>query len=257
MSLVDWSTFELAVVLLAGLAAGFINTVAGGGSLLTLPALMLTGMPATIANGTNRVMILIQSGAAAWRFDRAGTLNRRQALRLALPTVVGAALGALGASVMSDEALEPVILIVLIVVAAIFAWRPGWVSGDPSRATDDAPEGAPVWLGLFGTGLYGGFLQAGVGFVLLTVLAGLLRMDLARANALKVALVVPYTIVALMIFAQAGQVDWWVGLWLGLSSAIGAWLGVHVNLKRTAWLRTLVLVAVVTSAVVMGARHLA
>ena len=255
MSPLDLSGIEFLLVVGAGLVAGFINTVAGGGSLLTLPALMLAGIPPTVANGTNRVAILMQSSAAAARFDRAGALNRKQALRLSVPTLVGAVIGAYGASVLSDEHLEPLILIVLIVVAAIFALRPDWVtpSGEGPKAHEEGPF---VWTGLFVAGLYGGFLQAGVGFVFLTVLAGMLRLDLTRANALKVALVVPYTVLALGIFVLADQVDWAIGGLLGLSSVVGAWLGVRVAMTHTAWLRWLVLGAVVTAAVSTGLRRL-
>jgi uncharacterized protein len=255
VSPLDLSGLELAVVIGAGLVGGFVNTVAGGGSLLTLPALMLAGIPPTVANGTNRVAILMQSSAAAARFDRAGALSRPQALRLAAPTLVGAGLGAYGASVVSDEQLEPIILVVLVVIATIFAFRPAWVT--PSAADVEAHrEGPLVWGALFVVGLYGGFLQAGVGFVFLTVLAGMLRMDLTRANALKVALVVPYTLLALAIFAMADQVDWALGALLGVSSVAGAWLGVRVALTRTAWLRWLVLGAVVTCAAATGLRRL-
>lgn len=256
MSLPDLSAIEWAVVGVAGAAAGFINTVAGGGSLLSLPALMLAGLPPTVANGTNRVMILIQSTAATQRFDQAGALCRRQAARLALPTLLGAGIGAYGATLTSDEALEPIILGVLVVVALVFALRPSWVSAGGPPGDEMPTDGPAVWGGLFVAGLYGGFLQAGVGFVLLTILAGMLRLDLARANALKVALVLPYTVLALIIFALADQVDWAVGLVLGLSSALGAWLGVRVALERTSWLRWLVLGAVVASAVAMGLRRL-
>jgi hypothetical protein len=246
----------LTVVIVAGVVAGFVNTVAGGGSLLTLPALMLTGLPPTIANGTNRVAVLMQSSVAAARFDRAGVLSRAQALRLAAPTLVGAALGAYAASVMSDEALEPIILGVLVLVAALFAFRPDWVAPIHVAPPEARPEGPGVWLGLLVAGLYGGFLQAGVGFVFLTVLAGMLQIDLARANALKVALVVPYTLLALVIFALADQVDWAVGALLGLSSMVGAWVGVKVAVTRTDWLRWLVLGIVVACAFVTGLRHL-
>ncbi|MDP6943637.1 MAG: sulfite exporter TauE/SafE family protein [Myxococcota bacterium] len=253
----DLSAIELGVVVGAGLAAGFINTVAGGGSLLTLPALMLAGIPPTVANGTNRVMILMQTSAATYRFDRAGVLERGQVWRLAVPTVLGAGVGAYGASVMSDAALEPVIFAVLICVAAIFAFRPGWVAASEGGVTGTPSGRGAVSTGLFFTGLYGGFLQAGVGFVLLTVLAGMLRMDLARANALKSALVIPYTVVALAIFGVAGQIDWGVGASLGVSSVLGAWLGVHVTLERTEWLRWLVLGAVTASAIAVGWQRVA
>jgi len=122
---------------------------------------------------------------------------------------------------------------------------------------DERREGPAVWASLFVAGLYGGFLQAGVGFVFLAVLAGMLRIDLARANALKVALVLPYTLLALAIFALADQVDWAIGALLGISSAAGAWAGVNVAITHTEWLRWLVLGIVVTCALATGLRHLA
>jgi uncharacterized membrane protein YfcA len=123
----------------------------------------------------------------------------------------------------------------------------------PDVDPDEAPRApsAMTLLMLGMTGFYGGFLQAGVGFVLLTVLAGTLRLDLTRANALKVALVVPYTLVALGIFAWADQVAWGVGGLLGVTSMLGARLGVYVAMERAGWLRWLVLGTVVASGITM------
>jgi uncharacterized membrane protein YfcA len=225
--------------------------------LLTLPALMLAGLPPTVANGTNRIGILMQSTSATLQFQRAGALDLQLSGRLLWPTILGAGLGAYTASVTSDAALEPLILSVLVVIALLFAVKPGWVA--PSGDRDEVPTApGPMTLLMLGlTGFYGGFLQAGVGFVLLSVLAGGLRLNLTRANALKVALVVPYTLLALGIFAWADQVAWGVGVLLGAASMVGAQLGVYVAVERAGWLRWLVLGAVVTSCAVMTLRRLA
>ena len=252
LSLGEWSLISL-----AGLVAGFINTIAGGGSLLTLPALMLAGLPPSIANGTNRIGILMQSTAATMSFRKAGALDLGLSARLLMPTLLGAVLGAYSASILSDASLEPLILIVLIIVALLFALRPAWVAPLHTQASAPRSPSGWAWMGLALTGFYGGFLQAGVGFLLLSVLSGLLRLDLTRANAIKVALVVPYTIVALGIFAWADQVAWGVGLVLGLTSVIGARLGVRVAVERAEWLRWLVLGAVIASAAAIALRKLA
>ena len=256
VSLEALSLGEWAIISFAGVIAGFVNTVAGGGSLLTLPALMLAGLPPSVANGTNRIGILMQSGAATLRFHKAGALETGPTARLLAPTMIGAGAGAYAASVLSDEALEPLILGVLVVIALLFALKPSWVAPAPEEARS-SPERSPwAWPALLLTGFYGGFLQAGVGFLLLSVLAGLLRLDLTRANAIKVALVVPYTLLALSIFVWADQVAWGVGLLLGLTSILGARLGVRVALERAGWLRWLVLAAVITSAAAMGVRRI-
>ncbi len=252
MSLESLAAIEWFIIVLAGLFAGFINTVAGGGSLLTLPALMLAGLPPSMANGTNRIGILLQSAAASWRFYRAGVLDLKLGAELLAPTLVGATFGAYLATSIPDDTLEPIILGVLTLVALLFALRPSWVAPEPEDTQKQALPRPLVWLALSGAGFYGGFLQAGVGFLLLTTLAGSLRLDLARANALKVALVLPYTCVALVIFIASGQVSWGVGLLLALSSVVGARIGVHVALTRTQWLRWIVLTAVTISALVLA-----
>ena len=256
MSLAELSAWQWAIVAVAGLLAGFVNTVAGGGSLLTLPALMLAGLPPTVANGTNRIGILMQSSSASLQFQRAGSLDLPLAGRLLWPTLIGAGLGAYTASIISDEAMEPLILGVLVTVACLFALKPQWVAPQPSPQRAPESAGPFTMIMLLITGFYGGFLQAGVGFLLLTVLAGTLRLDLTRANALKVAIVIPYTILALGIFAWADQVVWGVGVLLGATSMVGARLGVYVALERADWLRWLVLGAVVASGVAMASRRL-
>ena len=216
---------------------------------------MLAGLPPSIANGTNRIAIIMQSGSAAFSFHQAGVLNPTLTLGLLAPTLLGATLGAYAATVLTDDALEPLIFGVLVIIALLFALRPEWVAPKPNAAPRTPAATKWTRIALVMTGFYGGFLQAGVGFVLLSVLAGMLRIDLTRANALKVALVVPYTLIALGIFMWADQVAWGVGLVLGLTSVMGARLGVHVALERAGWLRWLILLAVIASAIAIGLRR--
>jgi uncharacterized membrane protein YfcA len=236
----------------AGLLAGFINTVAGGGSLLTLPALMLTGLDASVANATNRVGVFTGSLAASHAFVKARTLEPRDVARLAGPTLAGAALGALAASWVPASTLEPILLATLVVMALVLALRPAILAPSPHE-TPRAP-GPRALLELAGAGFYAGFLQAGVGFILLAVLAGRLRHDLVRANALKVALVLPLTVVALGIFWWQDLIRWTPGLIVGAATAVGARVGVGFAMRYAAALRWLVLLAVIALAVAVALR---
>ena len=219
---------ELAALLAAGLVAGCINTIAGGGSMLTLPALVLVGLPVDVANGTNRVAVVMQSLAGAWRFDKAGVVEWGTVRRVLLPTIAGAVIGAIVAAyVVPEEYLGPVLFGTMLVVALVFLFRPPVDSAD---GEERAPHVLSP-LGLFGAGLYGGFVQAGVGLVLLAVLTGLTRRSLVEANALKLVVVLAFTLVALGVFVVAGQVRWVHGLILSGATVAGALLGVRFALK--------------------------
>ena len=236
----------LAVLVVAGIAAGFVNTIAGGGSLLTLPALMLVGLPANMANASNRLCIVTQSVSGVIGFHRKGKLATGAIGGVLLPTLLGAGTGASIAAVAPNAVLRPVLLGTLVLVAVLLAVRPNLVTAE----ADDEPQpvGLRAWLGLFAAGAYAGFIQAGVGFVLLAVLGGLLRFDLVRANALKLVCTTVYGVVALAIFVYAGQVVWFPAAILALATVIGSQLGVRfaVNVSANV-IRRIVLVAVVAS----------
>ncbi len=237
----------LGLVAVAGIAAGFVNTMAGGGSLLTLPALMLLGLPADVANGTNRLSVVTQSVSGVWLFRRSGKIELKRAGGVLLPTLVGSAVGALVASRVPAAVLEPVLLGTLVTVALLTAFAPNAVAPEGEQPR---PVGWRGGLGLFGAGLYGGFIQAGVGFVLLGVLGGLLRYDLVRANALKLVCTAIFGVVALGIFVAAGQVSWVPAVVLAVATVVGSQLGVRFALEVEAKvLRRVVLVAVIASCV--------
>jgi len=238
----------LAVLCAAGIAAGFINTMAGGGSLLTLPALMLVGLPADIANASNRVSVVSQSVSGVYLYAREGKLKRRAAMSVLLPTIGGSLLGALAASRAPTWLLQPVLLVTMVLVALLMALKPELAMGEADDlARPMTPRGA---AGLFAAGLYGGFIQAGVGFVLLAVLGALLRYDLIRANALKLACTMVFGVVALGVFVAAGQVSWLPACVLALASVLGSQLGVRFALKmQQRVLRWIVLVSVICSCI--------
>ena len=239
---------EEAVLLLAvGLVSGFINTLAGGGSMLTLPALMMMGMPADLANGTNRVAVLAQSITGAKGFDQAGKLDRGALVGIIVPTVLGAGLGAAMASVLPNTWLKPILLTVMAIVALSLRV--------PSRTkpieSDKLPAGGVIaWLALFGAGLYGGFIQAGVGFILVAIVSGVLHYDLLRSNALKLVCTSIFSGVALIIFALQGQVLWLTGIVLALGSVLGALASVRfaINVDESV-LRSILVIMVLTSCI--------
>lgn len=230
----------------AGVIAGFINTLAGGGSFLTLPALMLLGMPADVANGTNRVGVLIQSLAGVRGFDRHGALDRTAIVGVLVPTVVGALVGALLASYLPVTILKPVLLATMVTMALMMVLKPSAIAakeGEPVRLLSKTPKG---YLWLFAAGLYGGFIQAGVGFILLVALSGVLRYDLVRSNALKMVCTAVLSVVALAVFVINDQVAWVPGLILAVAQVVGVQISVHfaVNVSQQV-LRYFLLVIVI------------
>ena len=237
-------------ILAIGCVAAFVNTVAGGGSLLTLPALILLGIPPDIANGTNRLAVLVQSSTAGATFRRQG-IDPWPLFRQAwFPFCLGAAAGAMLASFVDPQVFRRCLAVVL--VAMVFAG--GTRLGSPLGQVSATGSWRRRVL-LLGLGLYTGFIQAGIGVWLLLVLPSVFGGSLRESNATKVALVGAATALALAVFAWRGQVDWYLGGVLSIGGVLGAWAGArwasHVSESA---LRRVLLGAMILLAVGMWTR---
>ncbi|MGI9591174.1 MAG: sulfite exporter TauE/SafE family protein [Myxococcota bacterium] len=216
---------QMALLVGGGLMAGVINTLAGGGSLLTVPLLVVMGLPGTLANGTNRVGILLQSLSATWSFQSAGFSERRTVLRVLIPVAAGALLGAVGISHVPDEVFERIFggLMLVLLVPLLRPHRP--------EAGSSVRWSPPVAaLAFFAIGAYAGAIQAGVGLPLPMALlhAG---HDVVRANAIKVAVIGVATLLAVPVFAVQGQIAWLPALALGVGFAAGGVLGARIAVR--------------------------
>lgn len=239
----------LLVLAVAGAIASVINSMAGGGSLLTLPLLVAVGLPPGLANGTNRVGVVVQGLASVLTFHRRGVRDYGLVVRLLPPMMLGAAAGSYLATRLSDDLLRVVFGVMLASWAVLLVLRPGRFL----HAPEEPRHAGPLALGLsLLIGLYGGFLQAGVGFPLLALLVPYLGYPAVRANAVKVALVLGFSLVSLPMFALAGQVAWREGLALAAGGMVGGWLGTRLQLRAGATLvRWVVVLAVAASGVAM------
>jgi len=223
--------------------------IAGGGSFLILPILLFLGLPAPLANGTNRVGVLSQNLGGLVGFHRHGAINWPWALKASVPAIVGAIFGVWAALAIPDFAFRRVLSIAMIVVTF---WS---LLNRPSAPS--APEAVKppthwfVILGFFLVGLYGGFIQAGVGFLVLAITSAA-GMNLVRGNAVKLLSVMLITIISLIAFAGAGQVDWPRGLALAAGNWAGAVIGVRMAiLKGHRWLQQVVTVTIVIFAIAL------
>jgi uncharacterized membrane protein YfcA len=220
--------YQVALLFGVGAVAGVINVMAGGGSSLTLPVLIFLGLDAATANGTNRIAIVIQNISATASFRKLKVSRLRQSAIFAGLAVPGAIAGAILAVSISNEWFERILAVVIIgVVVSMLISRSG------QRET--TPEGTPsIWIYpvMFGIGFYGGFIQVGVGFLLMAALYHLLRLDLLFVNMHKVAIVLIYSIPALAIFVISDNVAWVLGLSLAAGNATGGWWAAHFSVKR-------------------------
>ena len=253
-----WASYDaglLALMMLAGLVAGFINTIAGGGSLLTLPVLMALGLPADVANASNRVSIFAQAATGSYRFHREGKLDRASIWDVAPPTLAGNVLGAVLASYFPVAFLKPVLLVTMGCMALLMLFRPSAIA-PPGATPKRAADHPRAMLGLFGAGIYGGFVHAGVGFLLLMVLAGTLHYDLVRANALKMFCTLVSGVASLGVFLARGQIAWVPALALAVATSVGSVLGVKYAVKADpAVLKRVVAVLVVVACLALAAKE--
>ncbi|HET7692662.1 MAG TPA: sulfite exporter TauE/SafE family protein, partial [Gemmatimonadota bacterium] len=240
------SWIEALALVAVGTVSGALNVLAGGGSFLSLPLLIFLGLPPGVANGTNRIAILVQNMGAVWRFRSHGLWDPAWIPLAAGPAVLGAILGTWAAIEIGDETFRRV-LAGLMVLATL------WILWDPlSRRRSAAPGGVPrggrraaFAAAFFAVGVYGGFVQAGIGFLLAAV-ATWAGLDLVRGNALKVLVVLLLTPLSLAIFAWSGRVDWLVGLPLAAGHLLGALAGVRWTvLKGHVWIKRFLTVTVV------------
>ena len=233
---------------LLGGVTGFINVVAGGGSLLSLPFLIFLGLDASSANATNRVSILLQNLVATGQFKKEGVLSLRESLSLGIPASIGSVAGTLLAVQLDERFLKMTIALLISSMAVLLIARPRmWES---CRVTLwPAWAKWPLFLVI---GAYGGFLQAGVGFFLIWALVATAGKDLSRANALKASIALCFTAVSFVIFFSRGLINMEYGLALAVGSMIGAWMGTRFSVvKGNKWIRYVLVVMVVISALRM------
>lgn len=218
-----------------------MNTLAGGGSTLTLPVLILLGLPSPVANATNRVAILLQNVMGTTRFHTYNELKIKPVIHITIAAIVGAIIGSFIAVEISPQVFDKVLGAVLIFVL-IMIFRPKKKAGIEHKKI-------PVWLEIiifFGVGFYGGFVQAGVGLLFLATLNLVEDFNLVRANAVKVFIVMCYTFFAVLVFAFSGKIIWQYGLLLAAGNMLGALIGVHAAVKKGAgFVKIVIAIAVV------------
>lgn len=241
-----WHVFLLAGV---GTVAGWLNVMAGGGSMLTVPVMLFLGIPGPVANGTNRIAILAQNITAVATFFRAGYSDFKLSLSLALAAVPGAIIGAMIGVRLDGPWFNRTLAVIMILVMILMSARPGKsVQSQPVVLT----RSRLIWghICMFGAGLWGGFIQIGVGFILMPILHRILGLDLVRVNMHKVFIVLVFTIVALIVFASQLKLLWLVGLSLAVGNSLGGWLGARTTTVKGEGVIRVVMYMVVTAFII-------
>lgn len=221
ISVMTW--FEIMLLIVSGVLVGFINTLAGGGTIISLSLFMFMGLPANIANGTNRIAVILQNITSVSEFGRKKMLDFKKGTALAIPTIVGAIVGAQIATDLDEEIFEKALAVVMIVMVYFIVVKPSkWIKGQQSLM-----EKKVSWFQIlifFLIGVYGGFVQVGVGYFILAGVVLGAGYDLVKANAIKVWIVLLYTPMALLVFILNNQVRWDYGLVHAIGNIIGAFV---------------------------------
>ena len=209
---------EVLLLAFGGLAAGVINTMAGGGSTITVPLLVFAGVPGTYANGSNRVGILPACLAAVLSFRRLGVSGFRDARIIFLPVLFGSLAGSLLINKLGDDQFERLFafLVIPIVILTLMPPTPKESKSSWGRST--------MILIFFVVGVYGGAIQAGVGLVIVLALSRS-GFDLVTANSIKVMINAFVTVVALPVFIFSGKISWGPALVLAAGLTVGGWIG--------------------------------
>ena len=240
----DISFLENIAFFIAGLLAGFINTLAGGGSIFTLSLLLFFGIPTNIANGTNRLGIILQNFTGTYSSYKRGIFNVKYSLQYIIPSIIGAILGAIVAVAISPEHLEIVVGVIMVLIL-LDIFRPKRKKWDGYRKKE-----IPMltsYLIFFAIGFYGGFVQAGIGIVIILAFSKVTTITLVRSNAIKMAIIFLYTVPVFAIFVFTDQVNWTLAIVLGIGQIAGGKIARKYaieNSKINIWVKWLIVIMV-------------
>ena len=233
----------------AGLFTGVINTLAGGGSLITLPLFIFLGLPSSEANASNRIGVLLQSITSVTGFRSKGIQPFPFAYWVSISAIAGCIIGVYFAVDIKNELFNRILAIVMVIVIGLTILKP-WITRNAGLEVYTRKSRVLSTVLFFFVGLYGGFIQAGVGFLIIATLTGVHGFKMAKTNAIKSFVIVCYTLIALGIFWWEDQVRWDYGFTLAAGNAAGGWIASRWSVgKDDKWIRLILIVTVLGLAV--------
>ena len=238
------------LIVAVGFISGFLNTVAGGGSLISLPVLIFMGLPGSVANATNRVAILAQNIFAVGGFNSKGVkLPFPYSLYLGIASLAGGYIGAKLAVDIDDVLFNRILAIIMILVVTSIVLEPRKKKNNRPERLSLPHQIAGIVAFLF-LGVYGGFIQAGIGFLVIAVLTNINHLNLIKTNYVKVFAAIVYTGVAVLVFALENKIIWATGLILAIGQGLGGWYASRWSVdKGEVWIKRVLVVAVIVLAV--------
>ncbi len=221
--------FNFMLLAIVGAVAGFLNVLAGGGSALTIPLMIFLGYDATVANGSNRIAIQVEALSGVYAYKKEKHSDFPFSLKLALMTLPGGILGAFYAVKIDDALFTKILGVVMILIIFTLMFPKAEVI---EHAKNNKWSSWLQWPVMFAVGFYGGFIQAGVGFVIMAVLLHLYGMDLIKINMHKVFIVMVFTVPAVIMFIWTDNVNWFAAVALSIGMMGGTFAAVKVSLKK-------------------------
>jgi len=249
------SFFQIGLILVTGIFAGFLNALGGGGSLITLPLLIFLGLPPTIANGTNRISTFSSSIMSVLNFRYRGYFYPRLSIILGIPAIIGSIIGARVGVFISEKLFEKILAIMMIFVLIVILSRPGKKNEREIIGEKLSTIRIITFMIIFfGIGFYGGFIQIGIGFLIIVALSLFSEMSLIKINSLKIFIVLIYTVFSLPVYIINNKVNFTLGIILAIGSAVGGYIGSNFVVdKGDKWIRFfLVCIILVMSAKLLG-----
>jgi len=241
--------YQAVLLILTGIVAGFLNTVAGGGSLLTLPLMIFMGLDSVVANATNRVAIIFQNIFAVAGFKSKGVFVFPYGLWLGLSSIIGAVFGAKISVEINSDVFNKILAIIMIMVVV---WTVVDRSGSGQAKAERLDKRHQIYgiILFFFIGIYGGFIQAGVGFLIIAGLTMVNRFSLVKTNSIKVFAALMYTLSAIIVYIIEDKINWTWGLTLAIGNSTGGWIASRWSVKKgDKWIKRVLFVTVIALAI--------
>ncbi len=239
------SWWQVLILVCSGLVVGFINTLSAGGTIISMSIFMLFGLPPAVANGTNRIAVLLQNLTSVYNFHKSKIIDWKCGWKLAIPTTIGSIVGAVAANYISSEDFNIVFGFVAIIVAITLIINPKrWLKGNENLL--NKPPNKWLYPLFFFIGIYGGLVHIGVGFFLLAALVFGTGHELVKSNALKSLLVLAYIPFSLIVFIILGNVSWQFGIIHAIGNIIGAEIASKLAIKKGAKLIRYMMIAIIS-----------